>query len=164
MAFSRKVWSVRTLAAGGMALLLAACSAQTEPVHVEPVAAQPAVPRDAAGIRPAPAGYTLTAEEAKLDCPRITGRMRVKIANMQAAVAAPGTSLASRTMQGAAAPIMGFSARGADPAADLARERAQLEAFNKRLAEKKCKTLDLDAELRGEAAGATSAKNSKAKG
>lgn len=164
MSFACVEWSVRAAAGLGIVLLLSACGGQTEPLHVEPVAAQPAAPQDAASIPPAPAGYTLTAAEAKLDCPRITGRMRVKIANMKSAVASPGASLVGRTMQGAAAPIMGFSTRGADPNADLQRERAQLEAYNKRLAEKKCKTLDLDAELRADVPNATPAKSVKAKG
>lgn len=161
-------WTARCAGGIAVALLLAACATQSEPLHVEAAPAEPARPNDAASIRPAPAGYTLTADEAKLGCPQITGRMRVKIANMQAAFAGPQTSMASRAMQGAAAPIMGFSSRGADPTADLARERAQLETYNKRLAEKKCKTLDLDAELRGEAPnatpGSTPAKGAKAKG
>ena len=141
----------------GVTLLMAGCSQSTLPEH-ELSQAPAAVPSDAAGIPPAAAGYTLTADEMKLDCPKLTGRMKVKIANMRSTVSGPATTQASRVLQGATAPIMGHSLRGADIAADLQRERAQLEAFNRRLAEKKCRTLDLDAELRGQPAAPTKGK------
>jgi hypothetical protein len=43
--------------------------------------------------------------------------------------------------------LTGGTEAGASLGADIARERARLEAFNRRLAEKQSKTIDLEAEL-----------------
>lgn len=99
---------------------------------------------------PAPGGYKLTAAEAKLDCPKLTGQMRVRMENMRANYAERSGTPASRSIQSVVTPLFGGTQRGADPMADLQLDRAKLEAFNRQLAEKKCKPLDLDAELRGE--------------
>jgi hypothetical protein len=50
-------------------------------------------------------------------------------------------------MQTGSTALYGGSARGADRQAEYARERARLEAYNRLLASKNCKTLDIDAEL-----------------
>ena len=147
-----------------VAYLMAGCALQNEDVSQLPAASPaPDVRQDAGGIRPAPSSYLLTAEEIKLDCPKLTGRMRIKIANMRDGVQRPDASAASRTIQSALTPVMGGTQRGMDPTADLQRDRAKLEAYNKRLAEKKCKTLDLDAELRGVAPAAAPAKAAQGK-
>lgn len=133
-------------------LSVAGCAAQTESMEPAPVAASAPAPdpAGAARIAPAPGGYKLTQAEMALDCPKLTGQMRVRIANMRANYSQPSGTVVSRTMQSALTPIYGGTNRGADPQGDLQLDRAKLEAFNRRLAEKKCKTLDIDAELRGE--------------
>lgn len=146
------------------ALLIAGCALQNEDVSQIPAASPaPNVRQDVAAIRPAASGYLLTAEETKLDCPKLTGRMRIKIANMRDAVQRPDASAASRTIQSALTPVMGGTRRGMDPTADLQFDRAKLEAYNQRLAEKKCKTLDVDAELRGVAPAAVPGKAAQGK-
>jgi hypothetical protein len=50
-------------------------------------------------------------------------------------------------MQTGSSAISGGSTRGADRQAEYARERARLEAYNRLLASKNCKTMDIDAEL-----------------
>lgn len=139
----------------GLTVLLAGCASQDDVAQLD-TAVQPTVaaPPSAAAIPPAPGGYQLTAAEQKLDCPKLTGQMRVRIANMRSAVGRPNSSAVGRTIQATATPVFGGTTRGLDPEADLQRDRAKLDTFNKRLAEKKCKTLDLDAELRGEAPAA----------
>lgn len=140
------------LSAIAAAALLAGCSAEAEApdAALTAAAAQPPPPASVAAIAPAPGGYKLTALEERLDCQKLTGQMRVRIANMRAAFATRQPSEAARVAQGAVTPILGGTRNGADPASDLAADRAKLEAFNQRLTEKKCKPLDLDAELRGE--------------
>jgi hypothetical protein len=102
-----------------------------------------------AATTPAWAGaYELSADELKLDCKRLTGRMQIRILQIRDRTVETGTSVASQAMQSAFAPLVGGSMRGADPAAEHARDLAQLEAYNRRLAEKGCRTFDLAAELR----------------
>jgi hypothetical protein len=44
-------------------------------------------------------------------------------------------------------PIFGGTKEGLDPDGQYRKDRAMLEAFNRELANKKCKTFDIDAEL-----------------
>lgn len=104
-------------------------------------------------MRAAPGGYKLTEAESRLDCPKLTGQMKVRIANMRAAYGQRSGTNVSQSIQAVVTPVFGGTTRGLDPDADLQLDRAKMEAFNRRLAEKKCKTLDLDAELRGEPSG-----------
>lgn len=132
---------------------LAACAADTgQPSSALylPVASAPGGPAGAASVPAAKGGYTLTEAEGRLDCPRLTGQMKVRIANMRAAYGSRSGTGVSQTIQSVVTPVFGGTTRGLDPDADLQLDRAKLEAFNRRLAEKKCRTLDLDAELRGE--------------
>jgi hypothetical protein len=102
---------------------------------------------------PAPragARYVLSADEKGLDCRRLTGRMKIRIVQMKSLADLPRSSELSRSMHAAHGEIaggIGASSTGADPAADDARSRAMLEAYNRELAAKGCKTLDLAAEL-----------------
>jgi len=136
------------------ALLLTACAAQTDVPDTTPVSGAPPPPpafrySSAADIPAAPGGYKLTAEEQKLDCPKLTGQIKVRAMNMKAAFAQPAGTATSGAIQSAITPVFGGTSRGASKEADLANDRAKLDAFNARLAEKKCKTVDVDAELRG---------------
>lgn len=135
-----------------VALGLSACATQTDVPDTTPVAGgvpPPSVPASAADVAPAAGGYKLTAEEQKLDCPKLTGQMKVRISNMRAAYAAPAGTAAGRALQSVTTPVFGGPQRGRSREGDLAMDRAKLDAFNARLAEKKCKTFDIDAELRG---------------
>lgn len=129
-------------------LLLAGCaSTNSEPVAV----AAAAPPAPAAASTPLPA-YELTKQEKALDCRRLTGRIKLRAAAMR--TAAPKPSFVSSTIQTVATPVFGGSKRSIDPEADYRADRAQLEAFNRRLAELKCPTVDLDAELAARPAAA----------
>jgi hypothetical protein len=141
----------------GAALALAGCAAQGETAGSTLSGPAPRVdPAGAAGVPAAAGGYKLTAAEMQFDCPRLTGQMKVRMANMRAHYSERSGTATSQAIQTVIAPIYGGTRRGIDPMADLQLDRAKLEAFNRRLAEKKCKTLDIDAELRGEPAGARS--------
>ncbi len=91
--------------------------------------------------------YQLTKEELALDCKRLTGRMQVRILQTRDAEDRGGGSKIAQTAQSAIVPVFGGTSRGADAAADAARDRAYLEAMNRQLAAKNCATYDLDAEM-----------------
>lgn len=105
---------------------------------------------DAAGA------YNLSADELKLDCKRMTGRMKVRILQMREARQAPKTSELSRNIQGAVTPIAkqlsGGTSYGSDPDGQYARDLAMLHTYNRQLAAKSCRTLDIEAELKPEPA------------
>jgi hypothetical protein len=91
--------------------------------------------------------YTLSPEEQKLDCKKLTGRMQIRIQQLRAAQGTPTTSAVSRTLQAAATPFVGGTTRGIDPQGDNARDLSMLKAYNAQLAAKGCKTYDLEAQL-----------------
>ncbi len=145
------------------ALLAAGCAAQGETIGAVVPAAKLNDPAGTAKIAPAAGGYKLTDAEQKLDCAKITGQMRVRIATMRGDFAGQSGTVTSRTIQGVVGPVFGATARGSDPIKELQNDRARLEAFNKRLVEKRCAPLDLDAELRGEPPSPTAGKPAKTK-
>lgn len=88
----------------------------------------------------------LTADDRKLDCGRITGRMKVRILSLRGAEYKVGPSDFANGVQGVTGAATGGGA--ATAAAERAnRDRAELEALNALLAEKKCPTFDLEKEL-----------------
>ncbi|MGD9806131.1 MAG: hypothetical protein AB7E81_02540 [Hyphomicrobiaceae bacterium] len=96
-----------------------------------------------------PAGvYHLTDQEGALDCKGLNGSITIKIKQMRASGGRVQPSAIASTAQAAARPVIGGSTYGQSLSGDLARDRARLEALNRQLAEKKCPTYDLDAELR----------------
>lgn len=101
------------------------------------------------------AEYKLNAEEEKLDCKKLTGRMQVRILQIRDYTAREKTSSTSRALQSAATPVFGGTTVGADPDQRYRQDRAVLEAYNRQLAAKKCNTFDLDSELRPKPASAT---------
>lgn len=121
----------------------AACSASPE----MPTSAAVAPPAQA--VAPAAPAYQLSEKELKMNCKQLTGTMKVRMMQMSAA-SANGTVVA-RGMQAGAVKIWGGPSHGTDPAGDKARDQAQLEAYNQQLAAKKCKTLDLQAEMQAAA-------------
>jgi hypothetical protein len=91
--------------------------------------------------------YHLSAEEKKLDCKRLRGRMQIRIIQVRAAKSRQPTSTVSKAMHRTLQPVYGGTQFGARPEEDLRRDRAQLNAYNLRLAEMKCEKFDLDREL-----------------
>ena len=96
---------------------------------------------DSAGI------YQLSSGEQALDCKKLKGRMKVRILQVRDYEDRGKATIVARTMQSAATPIFGGPSYGTNPEGDYRKDLAMLEAYNKRLAEKNCKTLDLKAEL-----------------
>jgi hypothetical protein len=91
--------------------------------------------------------YELSELDKARDCKRTLGSMQLIITRLKDPVFRAEPSAVSSSLQTGSAAIAGGSARGADRQAEYARERARLEAYNRLLASKNCKTMDIDAEL-----------------
>lgn len=92
-------------------------------------------------------GYQLSGEELKHDCSKLTGLMQIRILQMRGYDSNKKASAAARGMQAFATPIWGGTKEGVDPEGQHRKDLAMLEAYNQRLAEKRCKTFNLAAEL-----------------
>ena len=132
----------------GLNLALAGCAAAM-PGYV------PSTPKTEKMKAQAPKGggfdesgsYSLTDQEQKLDCKHMTGGVTIKILQMREASERAKPSDAAKLAQETLKKFKGSSTYGSDVDADYKRDRARLETMNKQLAEKNCRTFDLDAEL-----------------
>ncbi len=88
---------------------------------------------------PAAPASQLNAKEMTLDCAKLNGLVRMRAMQIKDAEQRSGPNAAGRAIHGVAAAVNGAPKRGMDPAADSAEDRAMLEAYKKRMAEKKCK-------------------------
>lgn len=92
--------------------------------------------------------YELSAQEKSLSCKQLTGRMQLRILQARDTMARNDSSALGRGLQSVTVPVFGGTSHGTDPAADFARDRAMLEAYNQQLTAKKCPAYDLEAEMR----------------
>lgn len=124
--------------------LLAACASSTSDT------AAPLSSADASVAAPTASGatYELTDEEKGLDCKKLTGRMQVRILQVRDYGGRPATSAASRNMKAVTTTVFGGSQKGADPEREYQESVAMLQAYNRQLEAKKCKTFNLAEELR----------------
>ncbi|MGZ5822796.1 MAG: hypothetical protein ACXWJ2_02510 [Hyphomicrobium sp.] len=134
---------------GAFAFLLStaalACGCAGAPAESPPLLVNdpPPLANDTAALL----GYQLTDEEKKYDCKKLTGKMQVRILQMRGYDTHAKASTLARTAQAVTTPIFGGTKEGLDPDGQYRKDRAMLEAFNRELANKKCKTFDIDAEL-----------------
>lgn len=119
---------------------------------VEPVSAR--APAAAPGLQP-DGTYVLSPSELALNCRKLTGRTLVRILQIRDYELSRSSSAVSRQIQQVVTPVFGGTERGADPEADYRRDRAIVEAYNRRLAEKGCKSFDLVKELQPKPAAET---------
>ncbi|MFN0219723.1 MAG: hypothetical protein ACKVP4_13015 [Hyphomicrobium sp.] len=105
----------------------------------------------------ASAGYVLSDKEMSLNCKELMGRMQLRILQIRDYDAVNNASIGSRAIQSGFTTVAGGAKYGADPNGTYARDRAQLAAFNQRLAALNCKTYNLDDELRPKDVKATPA-------
>jgi hypothetical protein len=91
--------------------------------------------------------YEMSETEKAMDCKRLTGSMQITISRLKDTYGRAEPSTAAWAAQSTIAPVLGGSTVGANRGAVYARERAKLEAYNRELAAKGCKTLDIEAEL-----------------
>jgi hypothetical protein len=135
----------RTLLSLLAALLLSACAAAM-PGYTPESKHKPMLSAPDPGTMTPGGTYQLSETENKFDCNRLTGTMYIIVARLRDEKnRKPPSELASFAQKMSA--LTGGTEAGASLEADIARERARLEAFNRRLAEMQCKTLDLEAEL-----------------
>lgn len=91
--------------------------------------------------------YVLSPEEKEYDCKKLTGRMQVRILEVRDYAARDKSTKASHGLQTVVTGILGGSQRGTDPDGDYARDVAKLQAYNRQLAAKGCKSFDLAKDL-----------------
>jgi hypothetical protein len=91
--------------------------------------------------------YELSQDELAMDCRRMTGSMKITISRLRDAEGRKGGSVLAESAHKVVPLITQGSTVSADRQSSMARERAKLDAYNRQLAARNCKTLDLDAEL-----------------
>jgi hypothetical protein len=91
--------------------------------------------------------YEMADQEKSMDCKRTTGSMMITINRLKYRSTEPGTSDLAVAANQAVKPYVRHSSKGLDRDAEYARDRARLEAYNRHLASKGCKTVDIEAEL-----------------
>jgi hypothetical protein len=91
--------------------------------------------------------YQMAGDELAMDCKKLTGAMLITITRLKDARSRSGVSSLAESGHKTMPMLFGGSTAGSDRQASLARERAKLDAYNRQLAAKKCKTLDIEAEL-----------------
>jgi len=136
------------LGAWGLMLLTVALAwgCAGAPVEAPPslVSDPPPLANDAAAF----SDYQLTEDEKKFDCKKLTGKMQVRIMQIRGYDTRAKASTLARTTQQVTTPIFGGTKEGMDPDRQYRKDRAMLEAYNRELAFKKCKTFDIEAELK----------------
>lgn len=96
---------------------------------------------------PPPVKLSQDAEPGEVDCKRLTGRMQVRILEYRDYANHSKSSSISRGLQSAVTSIFGGNKSEADPQAQYALVKQQLERDNQRLAAMGCRTFDIDREL-----------------
>lgn len=91
--------------------------------------------------------YTLTPDELKYDCKQLTGRMQVRILDVRDYSSDKNTTGTSRALQSAVTGLFGGTEHGKHPDDQYATDVARLQAYNRQLVAKNCKSFDLEKEL-----------------
>jgi hypothetical protein len=133
-----------------VALLVGACAAAL-PGYVPPPLKEAKKGKNlttqGSGDLAADGHYELSQADTERDCKRTLGSMQIIITRLKDPAFRNEPSAVSSTIQSGSAAVIGGTARGSDRQAEYDRERARLEAYNRLLATKNCKTMDIDAEL-----------------
>jgi hypothetical protein len=108
-------------------------------------------------------GYQLSEEELKFDCKKLTGLMQIRILQVRGYDSNKKASAAARGIQSLTTPIFGGTKEGVDPDGQYRKDIAMLQAYNRQLGVKQCKTFDLDAELASTATDVTPSPRDKPK-
>jgi len=91
----------------------------------------------------------VSADERAFNCKRLSGIVQVKILQLRGQAQRPQPSGLAAAAHKAIGPMIGSQASGSDPTREGARERARVAALNALLVEKKCRSYDVEAELKG---------------
>jgi hypothetical protein len=137
-----------------LAASLSACAAAMPGYVPPPSDGAKKSPIASALLKPAVTGdvggdgrYVPSDDERKLDCRKLTGSMQVMMDRLRRSGDRREPSVIAKTLQTAGATTFKRSTAGSDISSEVTRERSRLVAYNELLAEKKCKTVDIDAEL-----------------
>ena len=131
-----------------MSLMLAACAAAAPGFTPESTR-----PDRYAALKPDPGTmspngeFQLSQTEQGLDCRRLNGSMQIIVSRLRVAGDRPRPSGTSSALQGIAK-ATGEQSNALDLNAELRRERARLDAYNRQLAAKGCPTMDVEAALK----------------
>ena len=136
------------LDAFGLVLSIAALACGCAGAPAEPPPALVSDPPPLANDTAAFSAYQLSEDEKKYDCKKLTGKMQVRILQIRGYDTRAKASSLARTTQAVTTPIFGGTKEGLDPDGQYRRDRAMLDAYNRELAAKKCKTFDIEAELK----------------
>jgi hypothetical protein len=83
-----------------------------------------------------------------MTCKQLSGRVQLLILQLRGSGSRTQASGLSRGLHSAFAATVGTTATGSDPAAENAADMKKLQDYNQRLASMKCKSYDLDYELK----------------
>ena len=136
---TRRTTGLLVLAA---ALLCGCASTQTDDAPSLISDTQPSTGAAAAG------GYQLSPTELAYDCKKLTGTMQIRILQMRGRDPNASGGGVAQAMQSITTPIFGGTTETLDPKVRYQSNYAMLQAYNARLAEKRCNTFDIDAELK----------------
>ena len=136
------------LDAFGLVLSIAALACGCAGAPAEPPPALVNDPPPLANDTAAFSAYQLSEDEKKYDCKKLTGKMQVRILQIRGYDTRAKASSLARTTQAVTTPIFGGTKEGLDPDGQYRRDRAMLDAYNRELTAKKCKTFDIEAELK----------------
>jgi len=126
------------------------CGCAGKPVDAPPnLVSDMPVPQDSGVTTGAlqTSGYQLSEEELKFDCKKLTGLMQIRILQVRGYDSNKKATAAARGIQSLATPIFGGTKEGVDPDGQYRKDLAMLQAYNRQLGVKQCRTFDLDAEL-----------------
>lgn len=134
-----------------LALLLAGCAAAApgyEPLsksNMKRMEAEAKAPPPSGGFVPG-AGYVLTDEEKRYDCRKLSSRIQIGILRLRDAHLRPPPSAVSEVGKQVSTIISPqLKYKGLPTASE---ERMRLDAYNKALAEKRCRTFDIDGQIK----------------
>lgn len=91
--------------------------------------------------------YEPSAAEQKLNCKQLSGRMQVRILQIRDYAERKGSSTLSRGLQSAFSKTVGTSPKGLDPDATQSQDLKMLQAYNRLLVAKGCRSYNLEQEL-----------------
>ena len=123
-----------------------ACGCAGAPAELPPslVTDPPPLANDTAAF----SDYQLSEEEQKYDCKKLTGKMQMRILQMRGYDTHTKQTSASRApLQAVTTPIFGGTKEGLDPDGQYRKDRAMLEAYNRRARQQEVQDVRLDAEL-----------------
>jgi hypothetical protein len=94
------------------------------------------------------AGWQPKLDEQKMTCKQLSGRVQVLILQLRGSGSSTKSSGLSLGLHSAFASTIGTTATGDDPVGDNAADMKKLRDYNQRLVSMKCKSYDLDYELK----------------